>query len=131
MPARAVLRLEPPPGRDGDATFLDEIVHALGDEEDRIAAAQDSARRGFVGPDRVTTQNPLARPVGDEPRRNPSPRVAGRSKWKRIEALARLAEFGHAYRQALARWKAGMRDAVFPSGTWHMRVQHGACCATG
>ncbi len=130
-PARAALRLEPPPGRDGDGAFLEEILRTVRDEEDRVADVHDRARRGFVGPDRVTTQNPLARPAGDELRRNASPRVACRNKWKRIEALARLAEFGRAYRQALARWKAGARDAVFPCGTWHMRVQHGVCCATG
>jgi hypothetical protein len=58
-----------------------------------------------------------------------SPRVACRNKWKRIEALLRLAEFGRAYRDALAAWRGGVREAVFPLGTWQMRVQHAVRCA--
>jgi hypothetical protein len=55
--------------------------------------------------------------------------VACRAKWKRIEALQRLAEFGRAYREALAAWRGGVRDVVFPEGTWLMRVLHAVPCA--
>ena len=31
--------------------------------------------------------------------------------------------------RALRAWRAGVRDVVFPAGTWFMRVFHGAACA--
>jgi hypothetical protein len=34
--------------------------------------------------------------------------------------------FRASYRAALERWRAGIRDAVFPAGTWWMRAFHGA-----
>jgi hypothetical protein len=55
--------------------------------------------------------------------------VAARDKWKRIEALCRLAEFADAYRKALTALRAGARDVVFPPGTYLMRVAHGVRCA--
>ncbi len=129
MPSSAELRLEAPPGRDGDAAFRDEVVRALGEEEDRIASELWTRGQTFLGASRVVAQTPSSWPHPDELRRNPNPRVASRNKWKRIEALARLAEFGHAYRKALVRWRSGVRDVVFPRGTWHMRVHHAVCCA--
>jgi REP element-mobilizing transposase RayT len=129
MPPSAELRLEPPPGRDGDAGFRDRVVSALREEEDRIAGERCTSGRTFLGASRAIAQKPFARPGPDEPRRNPNPRVASRDKCARIEALAHLAKFGHAYREALARWRAGVRDVVFPHGTWLMRVRHAVCCA--
>ena len=37
---------------------------------------------------------------------------------------------GAAYRKALHAWRAGLRDTLFPPGTWLMRVQHRVCCAS-
>jgi hypothetical protein len=81
-----------------------------------------------MGVARVLAQKPTARPAPGEPRRTLSPRVACRNKWGRIEALLRLAEFGRAYRQALGAWRTGMREVLFPPGTWLMRVRHTARC---
>jgi hypothetical protein len=58
-----------------------------------------------------------------------SPRVAAGDKWKRIEALSRLAEFVAAYREALAAMRAGMRRVLFPAGTYALRVFHDVPCA--
>lgn len=33
------------------------------------------------------------------------------------------------YRTALRAWKAGLRDAVFPAGTYWMRAGHDVACA--
>jgi hypothetical protein len=44
----------------------------------------------------------------------------------RRDAIAALRAFRAAYRAALDGWKAGLRDVVFPAGTWLMRVLHGA-----
>ncbi len=128
MPSSATLRLEAPPGFEGDSAFREKLGRALREEEDRIADEQAGMRRSFVGPTRVMARNPFARPAPIEVRRNPDPRVACRDRWKRVEALARIGEFVRDYRQALARWRAGFRDVVFPCGTWHMRVHHAVSC---
>ncbi len=129
MPDFATLQIDAPPGSESPASVREWLVRALREEEDRCAAQLATTGRSFLGPSRIVAQMPHARPAPDEARRNRSPRVAARNKWKRIEALFRLAEFAGEYRDALARWKAGVRDVVFPYGTWHMRVHHGVCCA--
>jgi putative transposase len=58
-----------------------------------------------------------------------NPRVASNDKWKRIRALARLNVFVRAYREARAAFCAGVRDVVFPAGTYLLRIEHGVRCA--
>jgi putative transposase len=88
-----------------------------------------SERRGFLGRARVLAQKPFARPAPGEPRRGLNPRVASSDKWKRIEALARLTGFVRAYREARTAFCSGVRDAVFPAGTYLLRIEHGVRCA--
>jgi REP element-mobilizing transposase RayT len=130
-PAVAELRLHRPARFENDAAFVESVERALREAEERAAAECARSGRPFLGRARVLAQKPHARPATGEPRRDPSPRVACRSKWKRIESLLRRAEFESAYREALAAWRAGARDAVFPFGTWLMRVRHRARCAAG
>jgi REP element-mobilizing transposase RayT len=127
LSAVARLQLHPPPGFEVDA-LVSELVHRLERVEDRAAAELAAEGRSFLGVARVLAQNPFARPARGEPRRALSPRVATKNKWKRIEALLRLAEFRSAYRDALAAWRAEVRDVVFPAGTWLMRIQHRVRC---
>jgi putative transposase len=130
MPASTRMPLDRPPGFESDQAFDETLRRALRRAEELAAAELGRAGRSFLGVARVLALKPSARPAPDEPRRVLSPRVATRNKWKRIEALLRLAEFGRAYRAALAAWRAGVRDTVFPPGTWQMRVLHGVVCAT-
>jgi putative transposase len=128
VPASASLRLHRPPGFEADDAFSERLAKALREAEDRAAAELASEGRSFLGAARVLAQKPHAHPTPGEPRRELNPRVACRAKWKRIEALQRLEEFRLAYRKALESWRAGLRDALFPPGTWLMRVQHAAPC---
>jgi REP-associated tyrosine transposase len=128
MPASATLQLARPPGFETDAAFVERLSEKLREAEDRAAAELEAEGRSFLGVDRVLAQKPCARPAPGEPRRKLNPRVACRTKWKRIEALQRLKEFGWAYQAALESWRAGVRDVLFPLGTWLMRVQHAARC---
>ena len=130
MPASAELRLHRPPGFEADASFVRTVNDALRTAEDDAAAELGRNGRSFLGVARVLAQNPNARPAPGEPRRALNPRVACRNKWKRIEVLLRLAEFGRAYREARDAWRAGLRDVLFPHGTWLMRVQHSVPCAS-
>jgi len=131
LPATATLRLCRPRAFAGDDTFMTRLVVRLREAEDSAAAELAREDRRFLGAARVLTQKPFSRPAPGEPRRELSPRIACRNKWGRMEALLRLADFARSYREALAAWRAGARDALFPPGTWLMRVQHGACCHPG
>jgi hypothetical protein len=46
-----------------------------------------------------------------------------------MELLGRLKSFLAAHRSALLAWRLGERSAVFPAGTYLMRVTHGVACA--
>lgn len=129
MPASASLRLAPPPGFERDASFATDLRDRLADVEQAAATEMRKARRFFLGAKGVLRQKPTSRPAPGEPRRELNPRVACRAKWKRVEVLQRLAEFGRAYREALASWRMGVRDVVFPAGTWLMRIHHAVPCA--
>jgi putative transposase len=79
----------------------------------------------------VLAQKPSARPAPGEPRRMLNPRIAARDKWKRIEALARLRQFLTDYRAAWERFRRGVRNVVFPAGTYLLRIRLGVPCAGG
>lgn len=129
LPERARLVLHRPPGFEGDDAFVETLTALVGAAEDRAAATLECEGRSFVGARRVQRQDPLARPASVEPRRGLKPRVACRNKWRRIELLLCTREFPRAHREALDAWRAGIRDVLFPAGTWAMRVLHGARCA--
>jgi hypothetical protein len=98
-----------------------------------VAKLENEARarlsRAFKGVAWVLKQSPFSRPASVEPRRRLNPRVAAKDKHQRIEALALLKEFVRAYRRALAERRAGNAEAVFPAGTYLLRVAHGVRCA--
>jgi REP element-mobilizing transposase RayT len=129
MPPSAQLQLSPPPGFESDESLVRALRQQLGEAEDRAAAELAGEGRSVLGAARVLAQKPHSRPAPGEPRRALSPRLACRNKWGRIEALLRLTEFVRGYRDALRAWRAGVRDVLFPPGTWLMRVQHDARCA--
>jgi REP element-mobilizing transposase RayT len=129
MPATAQLRLTRPPGFDTTADFVAPVAQALAAAEDEAAASLRKAAKRFLGVAKVLAQDPFARPATKEPFGKLNPRIACKDKWRRIQALQRLGTFVSEYRAALAQWRAGVRDVLFPAGTWLMRRQHGVCCA--
>jgi putative transposase len=129
MPETVQLELTAPPGCGSPAEFRDKLVAALAQLEGAHAAARASERRGVLGVANVLAQEYSCSPAAPEPRRQLRPAVAARDKWKRIEALSRLTEFLHAYRQAREAMRRGVRDVVFPAGTYWLRVGHGVQCA--
>ncbi len=128
MPATAALELTCPPGFEDPEEFRSRLSAALASREEQAALALAGEGRSFLGKKKILAQNPTSRPAPVEPRRSLSPRIAGRDKWKRIEALARLVEFVRAYREARAALTQGIRDVIFPAGTYLLRVVHGVRC---
>jgi putative transposase len=127
LPEKLTLQLTSPPVFSSAQEFRAQVEVALGEKEER--AVREAGVRGFVGAARVLAQKPTGAPNGGEPRRGLNPRVAARDKWKRVEVLGRLVEFLQAYREALALRRAGNAEAVFPCGTYLMRVAHDVPCA--
>jgi REP element-mobilizing transposase RayT len=125
LPETATLELTAPRGFASAEAFRRCVAAALAEREKTAVAAR---RGGFLGAARVLAQRPTGFPASCEPRRTLSPRVAGRDKWKRVEALGRLVEFVRAYRAAWAARRAGEAGVVFPRGTYLMRVVHGVAC---
>jgi putative transposase len=129
LPATAVLQLVCPPGFTSCEDLRTQLLEKVAALE--LEAALKHERRGhrWLGINSALAQNPLARPESSETRRGLNPRIASRDKWKRIEAIGRLKEFLRQYRQAWKAFAAGIRDTVFPLGTYWMRVAHGVTCA--
>jgi hypothetical protein len=128
MPDEVALELTVPPGFDSAEEFRQQLITALEVREDQAEKEARAKGGGFLGRTKVLSQKATARPPPFEPRQNLNPRVAARDKWKRIEVLARLSEFLTDYREAWCARRAGQLDAIFPQGTYLMRVLHGAPC---
>jgi len=130
VPKTARLRMVSPPSFEGSRS---ECLSAVGsrtlEREREIQKRLQQEGLGFLGARDVLAQSPFSRPQSVEARRGLNPRVASRDKWKRIEALERLKDFLDAYRAALKHFIDGDRMAVFPFGTYGMRVRFGVLCA--
>ena len=101
---------------------------------DELARQEQLARkevkeRGWrvLGAERVRRLSPFRRATSFAPLRGRNPTFAvGRGQRKVFfQAVAELRAFRRAYREALARWRAGLRTVQFPRGTWLMRQTHG------
>ena len=111
-----------------------ELVRARVAERVRLREhrAWEAAKRtgiAFVGPRRVLklAYTKRARSYEAFGALNPEFAVAGHRAAAK-EAVTRIRAFHAQYDEALHRWTQGDRDAVFPEGTWWMRVCHGARC---
>jgi REP element-mobilizing transposase RayT len=128
-PESLELALSVPPGFASAKEFQDAVAQEVRMLEDETRRAFAAEGRRFLGRVRILAQDPLARPAGAEPRRKLSPRIAAVNPLERIDAIARLKRFVREYRQALAKLRAGVREVVFPAGTYRLRVELGMRCA--
>jgi REP element-mobilizing transposase RayT len=95
------------------------------------AAAADKRYASGVsvlGRQRILDQDWQDSPTSHEPRRNLAPRVAAKNKWSRIEALLRNKLFQDSYVQAFNAFKAGVKDLLFPAGTYWLRRFAAVAC---
>lgn len=122
MAAEVELRFVPPPGwahleQDQWAKLLRGRVQAV---ESEMAAKRRRDGSRIAGRKAVLRRSPFSCPKTTPPRRNLNPRIACRDKRKRLAAIDRLKRFLQRYEQALAQCVAGVRDVVFPAGTWQL-----------
>ncbi|HET7542665.1 MAG TPA: hypothetical protein VFK05_22495 [Polyangiaceae bacterium] len=117
------------------ASLTDAELYARLREEvaSRVRVARDEmaqSGRPFLGRESVLRQSVDATPKTEAARRNPNPRVSGRSSAERIAAIRRMCEFVRGYRAAWNEWRQGNRDVTFPAGTYALRVYAAVTCAT-
>ncbi len=94
-------------------------------------AREDMARcgRSFLGRESVLRQSFEASPKTKAPRRNASPRIAAKSSAERVAAIRRMHAFFCAYRAAWNEWRQGNPNALFPAGTYALRIYARVRCA--
>ncbi len=85
--------------------------------------------RKFLGARAVLQQPFEAAPKSTELRRNPGPRIAARHAPERVQAIAHLLDFLSRYRAAWNAWRSGLREALFPAGTYALRIHARVACA--
>ena len=96
--------------------------------EEQIRAEFQEEGRAFLGKEQVLRQKHTDTPSTEEPRGKLKPQIACKDKERRIEVLAALVAWLQAYKEALREFARGVRDVVFPRGTYKMRVQFGVVC---
>lgn len=123
MPARATLRMHPPPdlGTKALADFRALVLAAITQTEIDWAKRRAVTGTRVMGRRQVLAQTPVDRPVTREPRRALNPRVAAVDTWRRVEAVLRNRAFREAYAHARAAFLAGVQGAIFPAGTYWLR----------
>ena len=109
-----------------DPSFLEQCVRH---EEQTIQEERKTEGKKFLGAERVLQQSPDTIPKTERRSGEINPRVASRDKWSRMEWIERTKAFLAAYREALKQFAKGIRDVVFPAGTYWMRIQYQVCCA--
>lgn len=122
MPQEVRLRFHRPPGFEhlSQDEWIEMITEAIAATEQAAADERRQSGRRILGRRRVLRQSPFDSPTSSEPRREMSPRVASRNKWRRIEALQRNKAWLIDYAQALEAYRAGAHDIAFPPGTWQL-----------
>lgn len=129
LPATVDLELVVPPGFPSADEFRTELAAALRAREEEHRQTFAAQGRRFLGVAGVRGQDPFARATSYEPRFTLRPRIAARRRALRLECIRRLKLFEQQYRDARAAWCAGMRDVLFPAGTYLMRMMYGVQCA--
>ena len=128
-PDEATLEVVLPPmiGAAEADEFRREVAAELARQEANAHAELSEA--GVLGADRAGSVSPYERATSFEPLRACNPTFAvgcGRADdsdaWRRAAGAVRA--FRTAYRAALTQWREGVRDVLFPEGTWWMRVFH-------
>ncbi len=130
MPATATLLAVAPEG-------LDEVAYArwvdrVREEVQRRAALSQKIRRQegipLVGRDRVLHVDPNEGPSSDATHRKLRPALACKDEVRMEAEKEILKEFRRAYYTARVRFASGVRDAVFPAGTYRLLRTWSVCC---
>ena len=115
-----------------DKEWKEAVAAKLHETEDDIHSEFEEKGRTFLGVKKVLSTSPHDAPRSrdaEDEEDGIRPRVAGRTASLRRKVLKRLEEFVSAYREALQAFRQGVKDVVFPAGTYKMRVLFNVRCA--
>jgi putative transposase len=113
-----------PSRREGE--WRDRIGRAIAEAVAKAHQALEQTGRAFLGRGAVLASSFTRRALSYEERRGVVPTLAARQCSVRERLIRIERRFRALYRRALEQWRAGIRDVVFPFGTWAMRVFHGS-----
>jgi REP element-mobilizing transposase RayT len=130
MPETVSLRFHRPHGFTelSHEAWADKLRAAVAEVEAKAAEERAATGTSVVGRKMVLSQSPLGKPKSAEPRRNLRPQFACGDAEQRKEAIEQRKTFVARYRTALAKLRDGVRDVVFPAGTYLLRVRGLVCC---
>ncbi len=122
VPEFVLLNISKPPGFDDltDREFVATLAEEMELREMDMRRQLIRAGRSFMGAKAILAQSPFDSPLTREARRTMNPRIAAKDKWRRIEAIKRLKRFKVEYAYALSQYLAGIKEVVFPEGTYWM-----------
>jgi hypothetical protein len=125
MPESVELRFHRPKGFEdlSQQQWADKLRAAVEQVEADAAAERAESGTFVLGRKTVLLQSPFGKPKSSEPRRKLRPRFASKSTERRVEAIRQRKAFLARYRDALAKLRDGVRDVVFPAGTYLLRVR--------
>ena len=113
------------------AAYQQHLKRAVFEREVALRTAREASGQGFLGLLAIRRQSASDAPSSPAPRRKLSPRIACKNSAKRFLVLHRLGRFVEQYREAYQDFAAGVRDALFPLGTFLMRVRYQVQTAGG
>jgi hypothetical protein len=130
MPAEVTLEMSLPSvitAQEPADAWRRRVLAAIAEKETHAAVERKSSGRGIVGRQRVLRADVSTSAATPPPRRTLRPSLAAANREIRIAELRRLVEFRVAHELARRRYVSGDRSAVFPAGTYRMRLL-GAIC---
>jgi hypothetical protein len=131
-PKTVTLKLHMPPKLDvGDAEAREMVAAEVTRLEERAQLDVETKGWKVFGREAVLSMSPYKRAKSWEPLRGRNPTFAvGRAQKEAFrEAVTLLRAFRRAHRAAVECWRQGVRDVLFPVGTWLMIWAHGALVA--
>lgn len=130
VPESASLKLSVPPEFDGDAAAWKELIwRRVAEEEARIAKERRAHGLGFRGRKAVRNESIYRRGTVEEELGEVQPLLAAQGEGVLEKAIAELKDFYERYAIAVGKLRDGIRDAVFPAGTWMLARQYNVAVA--
>ncbi len=133
LPEGVTVRFERPSGFEelSDREFAERYAQAVERLERQARDRIRAAGRRFLGVEGVLAQDPFDSPRTARKSSPIRPRVAAKDRKARAEKLRALAEWLQAYRAAACDFAIGIRDVLFPPGTYWMRLHCSVRCEPG
>lgn len=130
MPKTLPLELHLPPCFQhlSPGEFRKLVSDALRKREHELREKRTAQGRSLLGRGEILSESHLDSPRSRPTKKKSNASTKAHNPWERVTALKKLREFEKQYAEALQRFRTGERKAVFPFGTYLMRVLFGVEC---